>query len=88
MNPWPWRSNATVASGDRRYFGWVTPDATVQVVGGYVELGQFEERVCVAIIPERIQVGDEVAELAVGVDEVVDAHRGGILRGTGRGTCE
>ena len=37
---------------------------------------QLEQRVARAVVAERVEVGDEVAQLAVGVDQVEDADRG------------
>ena len=62
-----------------------------------VEFREFEEGMVGHVVAEGVEVGDEVAELAVGVDEVGDLHEaagaflelGGVLRreawGGGRG---
>ena len=42
---------------------------------------QVEQRVARAVVAERVELGDEVAELAVGVDEVEDARSTGSAAG-------
>ena len=51
-------------------------DDAVQVGLAEAELRRLEQRMAGAAVAERIEVGDEVAELAVGVDQVEDADDG------------
>jgi hypothetical protein len=55
-------------SGERRAF-----DDARQVGLGKAELREIEEGVLGLVVSERVDLGDEVAELTVRVDEVVDA---------------
>jgi hypothetical protein len=47
----------------------------VQVVDRQPELRQLQEGVRRAVVTERVEPGDEMAQLAVGVDQVLVAHR-------------
>ncbi len=56
-------------------------DALVHVGGRQAELGEIEQGMGRAIVAEGIEVGDEMAELAVGVDEVFGFDAGFGLAG-------
>jgi hypothetical protein len=48
-------------------------DDAIEVGIAQAELGEFQQRVAGAPLAERIEVGEEVAEVAIGVDEADDA---------------
>src|SRR5436309_3325059 len=58
-------------------------DDAVEVLVAEAELRGLEERMPRGLRRERVQVGDQVPELAVGVDQVEDADDGGAGRGRG-----
>src|SRR5207237_3506036 len=58
-------------------------DHAVEVLLAEAELRGLEERMPRGLRRERVQVGDQVAELAVGVDQVEDADDGRAGRGRG-----
>src|SRR5438034_483233 len=58
-------------------------DHAVEVLLAEAELGGLEERMARGLRRERVQVGDQVPELAVGVDQVEDADDGGAGRSRG-----
>jgi hypothetical protein len=51
--------------------------------GGQAELAQFQQRMAGAVVAERIEIGDEVAQFAVGVDQVLYFDAGGGVGGLG-----
>ena len=59
-------------------------DFAIQVRVCHSEVGQIEQWVVRAIVPERIEMGDEMSKLAIAVDQVEDAHveRPGRQRGS------
>ena len=62
-------------------------EGAVEVGLGQAELGTVPGSGCVGRrLAERVEVGEEVAEVAVGVDEADDAELGGGVGGRGRGT--
>src|SRR5207253_1946416 len=50
-------------------------DGKVEILRGDVKLGKIEQRMGGAIVAERVKLGDEVSEFAVGMDKVVDPKR-------------
>jgi hypothetical protein len=63
-------------------------DCAVEILGAEAELGRLEQGMADRLWIQRVQMCDQVPELAVGVDEVVYAehrlgHGGDALRGAG-----
>ncbi len=53
-------------------------EGAIEVGFGQAELGQLQQRVRCLGLAERIEVGQEMAEVAVGIDQADDADLGGL----------